>query len=282
MSISPCAVTRATPPITAKKLVVSVNGIIIPRETIAREIQHHPAASPVEAWKAAARALVVRELLLQEARRLAVVAAPEQDEQGRRETEEEALVRVLVEQEVRTPEADRDACRRYYEQNRRRFRSPDLYEARHILCPAAPGDIAARKAAREAAVAAIGQLRRHPSAFATLAAEISACPSGKTGGHLGQIAPGQTVPEFEQALTTVAVGCVHPDPVETRYGFHVAALDRRIKGRDLSFDIVHQRIAGWLNENVRRRAIQQFVAILAGRADIAGIELAASPSPLVQ
>ena len=192
------------------------------------------------------------------------------------------MVRTLVEQEVRTPQADTAACLRYFEQNRHRFRSPDLYEARHILCPAREGEVAARKVAREAAVAIIAQLARDPSAFGALAAEMSACPSGKTGGHLGQIGPGQTVPEFEQALASIKVGAVHPDPVETRYGFHVVALDRRIEGRQLSFDIVQTRIADWLNEKVRRIAIQQYVAILVGRADITGVELAAARSPLVQ
>jgi peptidyl-prolyl cis-trans isomerase C len=51
---------------------VRINGVTIPRDLIAREVQHHPSRTPVEAWKAAARALAVRELLLQEARRLGV------------------------------------------------------------------------------------------------------------------------------------------------------------------------------------------------------------------
>ena len=38
------------------------------RDVIAREVQHHPAEKPILAWQAAARALVVRELLLQESR----------------------------------------------------------------------------------------------------------------------------------------------------------------------------------------------------------------------
>ena len=44
------------------------------RSAIARETQNHPAAKPIDAWLAAARALVVRELLLQEARRLGIEA----------------------------------------------------------------------------------------------------------------------------------------------------------------------------------------------------------------
>jgi peptidyl-prolyl cis-trans isomerase C len=46
--------------------------------------------------------------------------------------------------------------------------------------------------------------------------------------------------------------------------------------------MVQGRIAEWMGEKVRRAAIRQYVSILAGRADIQGIDLEASTSPLVQ
>jgi peptidyl-prolyl cis-trans isomerase C len=278
MSIANCAIK---PAISTKKIAVSVDGVVITRDVIAREIQHHPAATPVEGWKAAARALVVRQLLLAEAQRLKLAAQPTGDGQGRRETDGEALIRTLVEREVQTPTADATACRRYYDLNRHRFSSAVLYEVRHILF-AARQDAASRKNAVEQARAVIAQLGNDPTRFSDLAAALSACPSGKTGGSLGQIGPGQTVAEFEQALGSMVVGAVHPEPVETRYGLHVVALDRRIVDRELPFEMVHQRIADWLNEKVQRAAIQQYISILAGRADIIGVELAGAGSPLVQ
>ena len=56
---------------------VRVDEVEIEPEAIARELQHHPAADPVEAWTAAARALVVRELLLRRARQLGLAPDPE-------------------------------------------------------------------------------------------------------------------------------------------------------------------------------------------------------------
>lgn len=270
------------PVITTKQKTISVNGVAIPRAAIARETQNHPASKPIEGWLAAARALVVRELLLQEARRLGIVPAPIADADGRRETDEEALVRAVVAREVVTPLADEAVCRRYYDMNRQRFRSPDLFEARHILLAAAPGDRAARGAARNRAEEIITALRQEPSAFGAIALAESVCPSGKAGGNLGQIGPGQTVPEFEQALVSLAVGEIGPAPIESRYGFHVVALDRRIEGRDLPFEIVRPRIAAWLDQKVRRLAIRQYITILAGCAEITGITLDASSTPLVQ
>lgn len=261
---------------------VSVNGISIAREDIARETQNHPADRPLTAWHAAARALVVRELLLQEAQRLQILAVPLVDSEGRRETEPEAQIRQLIAEQVQTPQADEDACRRYYQGNRKLFRSADLFEARHILLAAAPDDTKARAEKCEQAKQIINELKREPQRFAALAEAISACPSSKVGGSLGQIGPGQTVPEFEQALLAIAAGEVAGDPVETRYGVHVVIVDRRIEGRELPFEQVRERIAEWLTERVRRVAIAQYLSILAGRAAIEGVEIATSPSPLVQ
>lgn len=47
--------------------VVTVNETTIANADIAREVQNHKGASPVIAWEAATRALVVRELLSQRA-----------------------------------------------------------------------------------------------------------------------------------------------------------------------------------------------------------------------
>lgn len=270
------------PAITTRQKPISVNGVVISRAAIARETQNHPATKPIDAWLAAARALVVRELLLQEARRLNLEPDPLADEEGRRETDEEALVRQLVEREVRTPTADAAACLRYYEANRRRLRTPDLYEVRHILLAAPAGDRDARRAAREEADAIIAALRHDPAAFDDIARSRSACPSGASGGNLGQIGPDQTVPEFERALASMPVGAVAPAPLETRYGFHIVRVDRRIEGRNLPFEIVQPRIAAWLDEKVRRVAIRQYIEILAGRAEITGVAFDASATPLVQ
>src|SRR5690606_21104027 len=114
VSVMSCSVRDALLPKTGR---VVVNGVVIARDAIARESQNHPSASPIKAWQAAAHALVVRELLLQEARRIGVAAVPLDDGEGRRETEEESLIRALIEQEVATPVADTETCRRYYEQN---------------------------------------------------------------------------------------------------------------------------------------------------------------------
>jgi peptidyl-prolyl cis-trans isomerase C len=252
---------------------VSVNGVVISRDAITREIQNHPAPGPALAWREAARALVVRELLLQEAARLGIEAEPQTDAEGRRETEEEALLRALAEQEVVTPEPDEAVCRRYYANNAAKFRSADIYEASHILFAAREDDAGAFAEARQRSESVLAELSRHPELFSELAAVHSACPSGAQGGNLGQLTAGQTTPEFEAALVRLAPGAVTEVAVSSRYGFHIIRLDRKVEGRQLPYELVADRIADYLKEGVERRAAAQYIARLVWRATITGIEI---------
>lgn len=257
-----------------KPVIVRVNGVTIARDAIQREMQHHAAAKPITAWQQAARALVVRELLMQRARHLGVAPEPIRDADGRRETDDEAIMRGLIEREVMVPEPDDATCRRFYENNQSRFRSPDIYEASHILFAALPADREVYERARAAAAAALAELHERPERFAELAKAHSNCPSAEQGGNLGQITTGQTTPEFEQALFALAPGELCAEPVATRYGFHVVRLERKHAGRALPYKLVSGRIADYLRDSVQRRAGAQYVARLISAARIEGIDLA--------
>lgn len=251
--------------------MIRVDGVEIPERAIAVEIQFHPAANREAAWHEAAQALVVKRLLLAEAER-----------QGLDTADEERAVARLLEAEVRVPEADEATCRRWFEANRNRLRSPEAWRAQHILIAADPEDHEARSAAEAAAGTLIAEVRGDATRLPALATAHSACPSREQGGDLGLIEPGTTMPEFEAALRALGPGETHPAPVLTRYGAHVVHLLRHEPGRNLPFEAVRERIAAWLHEASWRRAVHQYVAILAGRARIEGFALATADGPLVQ
>lgn len=261
---------------------VQVNGTRIVEAAILAEAQHHPAESPADAIAAAAEALVVRELLLQEAARHSLTLEPAVDDAGRRETDDEALIRQLLAAEVEVPVADIETCRRYYDNNPGRFQSADLYEAAHILFAADPADCAAYDQAVAAAEQTLAVLQHDPEAFADIARSRSDCMSGQQGGALGQVGRGDTVPEVETFLVALEPGQICPVPVKSRYGAHVLRLDQKIAGRTLPFEAVQDRIADYLHEASWRRAVAQYIKLLAGRATIEGIRLDAATSALVQ
>ena len=88
---------------------VIVNKVEITDDEVHAEMQYHPAASVEEARHKAAEALVIRQLLLQEAAAKKMSGS------------EEDLIDALLAQEVTVPEADAESCARYYQQNQDRF-----------------------------------------------------------------------------------------------------------------------------------------------------------------
>ena len=252
-------------------MTITVNQREIPERAIDAEVQYHPAASLAEARGEAALALVIRELLLQEAERLEVEGADEAE-----------VISALLAREVRVPKANDAACRTYYERNRSLFTSPVLYEASHILLAAAPENTVGRAEAHDRAAALLAELTKHPDRFGALARTHSQCESAAQGGALGQVTAGETVPEFETFLAALEPGQLCPVPVPTRYGYHVLRLDARDPGKPLPFEGVRERIARYLEDAAWRTAVRQYLQILVGRAEIEGIALAGAASPLVQ
>lgn len=92
-----------------------VNSAEITDDEVFAEMQFHPADTREEARDEAAKALLIRELLRQEAVAKALV-----DDTADEEAAEAGILK-LVEAEVSTPEATTEACRRYYDQNIERF-----------------------------------------------------------------------------------------------------------------------------------------------------------------
>lgn len=254
---------------------VRVNGHLIAEAEIAQEMQHHPAPSMEEARHRATEALVLRRLLLEEAGQLGLAGDAE-------DLGDDPRIAALLECEIRVPEPDEAACRRYYDNNRAKFRSPDEYQARHILIACAPEDLAARDAAKAKADRLIATLQAEPDSFGALAVAYSACPSRNQGGSLGALIRGDTVPEFETYVFSLKDGELCPLPVETRYGVHVIALDRKIVGEQLPYEVVRERIAEYLRQRSYQTATRQYLMLLAGRARIEGFAIAAADSPLVQ
>lgn len=227
------------------------------------------------------------ELLRQEAVRqgrlpdLVVDMAPEADEAMR------MTIEAMLDEVVTTPELSDEACTRHYAANKQHFTVGQASLVRHILFAVMPG-VDVQALARRAELV-LFELRRPDVAmtrFAEQARELSNCPSGAGGGDLGWLSPADCAPELAKALffeagVGMAIG-LHARLVHTRHGFHIIeVLDRR-EGQLPDFEAVRDRIEMHLGLQSRATALRQYMLLLAGRADLRGLDLERADTPLVQ
>lgn len=62
--------------------------------------------------------------------------------------------------------------------------------------------------------------------FGTIAQEHSKCPSGRSGGDLGEFSQGQMVPEFDKVVFSGDLNKVL-GPVKTQFGYHLIEVTNR-------------------------------------------------------
>lgn len=256
--------------------IVRVNGVQMEADAIAREMQYHPAESQREAMFLATQALVLQELLLQRAREIELQVQPRDNE-----SIDETLVRCLLEQEVQVPAVTEAELELYYRNNPRKFTTPPLLAARHILLAADPQDSEGRSDQAQLARTLLQQLQQGAVGFDELVREYSDCPSREQGGELGQISTGQTVPEFEKQLLRLPEGLAG-QAIESRYGYHLVEVQQRIEGQLLPFEIVRDKISAELGQRSWHKSVAQYLQILVAQANVEGIALQGAASPLLQ
>lgn len=257
-----------------------VNGELVPHTLIAAETQNQsaPRSKPGLAWRKAARAMAVRTLLLQEARKHGLTADPDEVDEGRFETNEEALIRAILERAVQAKAPSEQDIRAEWQRNPDRFRSPPLWEVSHILCACDPHDEDARQAAQQRAEALVQDVHARPTRFAQIAADHSDCGSKSSGGALGQLGPGDTVPEFEAALRELSDGEITASPILSRHGWHIIRMDAIAEGAVLPFETARHKISEAMEKASWAREAQSFVNQLVAIAEISGADFRPLPA----
>ena len=246
---------------------VIVNTHELTDEEVERELDHHrDAPNPLQR---ATTAVVLRHLLLDEARQLGLTGS-----------DEDALIDALLEKAVPATLPERSECERHYVAHPQHFTVGELVEVSHILYQVTPN--VNLDSLRKRAEKTLAEVLADPSVFAARAATQSNCPSGEVGGSLGQLGRGDTVPEFEKIVFSMPADSIFPRLLESRFGLHIVRVARRVDGRLLPFEQVEAQIADALAAARRETAWRQYLKLLVGRARIEGITLEGADNALVQ
>ena len=258
----------------AQPSIASINGIALhePGETLDPQVLRERA---------------ITELLRQEAVTLGLLPRfrgltyTEPDEAQRQ------VIETMVDQAVNTPAPTEEESRRHYEAQKNRFIVGQALHVRHILFAVTPGvNVHALSQHAEKALLELSRKDVAEGRFVELAKELSNCPSSTEGGDLGWLTPEACAPElanelFFQTDSRWGMG-VHPRLVHTRFGLHIIEVLGRKKGTLQTFDAVRDQIVARLELQSRSTAMRQYLQVLVGQAEVEGVELEGSATPLVQ
>ena len=189
----------------------------------------------------------------------------------------------LLELSLQVPEPSEDACRRHHAAHVAQYRLGERAHVRHILFAVTPGvDV---MALRKRAEGALLDVRSHDAGedpFPAVARQFSNCPSGQQGGELGWLTRQDCAPEFAREIFGQSEVGVLPRLVHSRFGLHVVEVLQREAGVDQPFEAVQGAIAMTLRQQSYITALRQYLALLAGQAELEGVDLDTADTPLVK
>ena len=224
------------------------------------------------------------ELLRQQAQRQGLLAeddAPGLD--GATSAAAAQAIERLLEQALQVPEPSEAACRRYHAAHPGFGSQGERAHMRHVLFAVTPGvDVSLLRQRAERLLLELRCADDGGPRFAEAAGEWSNCPSGAQGGDLGWLTPEDCAPEFAREVFGSQEVGVLARLVHSRFGLHVVQVCARKPAQPQAFDQVQASIALVLRQQAWVNALRQYLQLLAGSAEVEGVQLDAADSPLVQ
>ena len=224
------------------------------------------------------------ELLRQQAQRQGLLAeddAPGLD--GATSAAAAQAIERLLEQALQVPEPSEAACRRYHAAHPGFGSQGERAHLRHVLFAVTPGvDVSLLRQRAERLLLERRCADDGGPRFAEAAGEWSNCPSGAQGGDLGWLTPEDCAPEFAREVFGSQEVGVLARLVHSRFGLHVVQVCARKPAQPQAFDQVQASIALVLRQQAWVNALRQYLQLLAGSAEVEGVQLDAADSPLVQ
>ena len=224
------------------------------------------------------------ELLRQQAQRQGLLAeddAPGLD--GATSAAAAQAIERLLEQALQVPEPSEAACRRYHAAHPGFGSQGERAHLRHVLFAVTPGvDVSLLRQRAERLLLELRCADDGGARFAQAARQWSNCPSGQDGGELGWLATEDCAPEFAREIFGAQEVGVLSRLVHSRFGLHVVEVCERQPGQALPFEQVHTSVALLLRQQAWVNALRQYLQLLAGAAEVEGVQLDAADTPLVQ
>jgi parvulin-like peptidyl-prolyl isomerase len=189
------------------------------------------------------------------------------------DVEDDAGIKDQIEMQMRVEQRLNEVCKdlpdppqadiqEYYEQNAEQFKTQESARVAHIV------KYVNWQTDEETAYNAIKEAHdelKNGAAFEVVVDKHTDCAD--SGGDLGYVVKGQMVEEFEDVIFNLGTGEVS-DIFRTRFGFHIAKVYDRKAAAIAELKEVKDQIVGTLQEQIRSKAIDDFIDTLKEKAKI--------------
>jgi peptidyl-prolyl cis-trans isomerase C len=231
------------------KVLAEVNSGTITTGDFDRELKNLPEylkamADTPQGRKEMLDTMVIRELILQQAAKDGLDKGAEIDEKLqdlKKRLIVESFLKKKVEAESKVSDED---MKKFYEQNKDKFKSGEQIKASHIL-------VKTEKEAKDI----LAQLKSGGN-FEELAKKSSVDSSSAKGGDLGWFGKGSMVPAFEKAALALKEGQIS-DVVKSDFGFHIIKLTGKRPAGIRPYEEVKEQIKGAIMPSKQQEIFQK-------------------------
>jgi len=215
-------------------VLAEVSGTNITVDSFKKEIDSlppylKPMADSADGKKEMLETMIIRELILQDAAKDGIENTPavkEKLDELKKRLVVEAYLKKKVEEQSKVSD---DEMKKFYDQNKDKFKTADQVKASHIL-------VKSEKEANDV----LAQLKAGGN-FEELAKKLSTDGAAAKGGDLGWFSKGSMIPEFEKVAFAMKEGETS-GIVKTKFGYHIIKLTGKRAAGQRTFEEVKDQI----------------------------------------
>jgi parvulin-like peptidyl-prolyl isomerase len=217
--------------------IATVNGEKITKDNLNVLLSQMPGATydklPKNVKDQVLKKAIDRTLLIQHAKKNGIEKTKEY-KQALETIKQDLVLKAWLNKESQNIKVNEKDARKFYNDNKYKFKVPDQVKARHVL-------VKTEKEAKDI-IKELNKTKNIKSKFIELAKSKSIGPSGSQGGDLGFFSQDKMVPEFAKVAFKLKNGEYSKTPVKTEYGYHVILTEDRKKAKTISFEEVKDNI----------------------------------------
>lgn len=152
-----------------------------------------------------------------------------------------------------------------YEREKDRYKLPERAELSEIVItiPEGAEEIVANQ--RRALASEVANQAKQGAAFDALAREFSESPTKSDGGKLGTVSKGELLAEIDKPIFSAEEGSIL-GPIETRFGYHIIRVDKRIAAETPGFEAIKDKLRESAGQETFERDYQAYLETLKNEA----------------